>query len=304
MKQNSCTKKQFVIYLVVTFLAGYIIQVLACIFAKKGVTVGYTILNCVVMYTPFLGMVIANKSLRGLGWKPEFKGKIKYYIVAWIGPCIFMVLGAVLFFLTFPDAFDKTGMYIKQTLQATVDDNWQEVYGQMVSAGIGPVGYVLISLIQVVTYAPLINACFALGEEVGWRGFMYPYLKERLGSSKGRIIGGVIWGIWHWPLIILVGYEYGTDYFGAPFAGPVAFCLITVVLGIVLDYVYDKTKCIFAPAIAHGAINAAAGVPLLLFNPECTKYTIFGPCNVGIISIIPMMIFAIIILIRDKKQKN
>lgn len=37
------------------------------------------------------------------------------------------------------------------------------------------------------------NMFAALGEKVGWRGAMYPYLKEKLGVTMGRIVGGVIW---------------------------------------------------------------------------------------------------------------
>lgn len=67
--------------------------------------------------------------------------------------------------------------------------------------------------------APAINMFPALGEEVGWRGYMMPRLKERFGLLNGRLLGGFVWGIWHWPLMLLVGYEYGTNYLGAPPAG-------------------------------------------------------------------------------------
>ena len=127
---------------------------------------------------------------------------------------------------------------------------------------------------------------------------MYPYLKDRFGVAKGRIIGGIIWGIWHWPLIIFAGYEYGTDYLGAPVAGPVAFCLIATVFGILLDYFYEKTECILVPAIAHGAINGTATLPSLLFDPDHFELSIFGPVSVGVISIIPMLIFAAVVLKR------
>ena len=95
--------------------------------------------------------------------------------------------------------------------------------------------YLVISTIQAVTYAPFFNMFFVLGEEIGWRGAMYPYLKEKRGATKGRIIGGVIWGCWHCPVMILAGYEYGKDYLSAPVAGPIVFCLSTAARGILLD---------------------------------------------------------------------
>ena len=60
--------------------------------------------------------------------------------------------------------------------------------------------------------APAINMFPALGEEAGWRGYMMPRLKERFGLLNGRLLGGVVWGVWHWPLMLLVGYEYGTNF--------------------------------------------------------------------------------------------
>ena len=78
---------------------------------------------------------------------------------------------------------------------------------------------------------------------------MYPILKERFGKAKGRIIGGIIWGVWHWPIMILVGYEYGTSYWGYPVTGPLLFCVITTAMGILLDYYYEKANSIWVPAL-------------------------------------------------------
>ena len=34
---------------------------------------------------------------------------------------------------------------------------------------------------------------------------MYPILKEYFGITKGRLVGGVIWGVWHWLIMLLAG---------------------------------------------------------------------------------------------------
>ncbi|UCC50697.1 MAG: CPBP family intramembrane metalloprotease [Anaerolineaceae bacterium] len=49
----------------------------------------------------------------------------------------------------------------------------------------------------------------ALGEEIGWRGFMVPQLAKLTSFNKTALIGGVIWGIWHVPIIIFGGYNNG-----------------------------------------------------------------------------------------------
>lgn len=47
------------------------------------------------------------------------------------------------------------------------------------------------------------DAATALGEEIGWRGFLSPALIERHGFGIGALTSGVIWSVWHFPLIFL-----------------------------------------------------------------------------------------------------
>ena len=139
----------------------------------------------------------------------------------------------------------------------------------------------------------------ALGEEVGWRGALYPYLKEKLGDTKGRIVGGAIWGAWHWPLMIFAGYEYGKEYIGAPVLGPIVFCISTVMMGILLDYVYEKTETIWLPSLMHGATNAFT-IFAYLVKPDYSNMAILGPAYIGIISMIPMIVMAVIICVKKR----
>ena len=156
-------------------------------------------------------------------------------------------------------------------------------------------------VIKAATYAPFGSILVTIGEEIGWRGGMYPYLKVKFGVIKGRIFGGVIWGCWHWPLMILTGYEYGKEYFGAPVLGPIVFCIFTVAMGIILDYVYEKTETIWMPALMHGAVNTLS-VFLYLTKPEYADKAIFGPMQMGIISMIPLLILTVIICLRKKRS--
>ena len=301
---NQISKKQFTIYILAAFVIAYALQGIACVFSAKNIRVGFTLMATLTMFAPTIAVLIANKGLSGLGWKPIFKGKIRYILIAWFVPTIVTILGAVLFYAIFPNALDFTGMYMKESLVSQLGEAGETAFEQMVASGITPTVNAIIGLVQVLTYVPIINGAVALGEEIGWRGYMYPYLKERFGVTLGRILGGVIWGVWHWPLIIFAGYEYGTEYFGAPFAGPFAFLVVTTILGIFLDYVYEKTECILFPAIGHGVINGAASLPMLFFNTGFMSYMIIGPTQVGLISIIPLLIFDVIVSMMSMKEKK
>ena len=86
------------------------------------------------------------------------------------------------------------------------------------------------------TFLPISQILPSLGEEAGWRGVMYPFLKEKLGPVAGRLIGGALWGVWHWPLVILGNYFYEDGYFGKPFLGPVMICITLCAFGILIDH--------------------------------------------------------------------
>jgi membrane protease YdiL (CAAX protease family) len=53
---------------------------------------------------------------------------------------------------------------------------------------------------------PAVNGLFAFGEELGWRGYLLPKLMP-LGKWKAYVLVGIIWGLWHGPLV-LAGFNY------------------------------------------------------------------------------------------------
>lgn len=286
-------KKQFVIYMATAFSLAWILEIIASIFSNNGNQMVFTAVMAITMYMPFLGVIVARIPLKGMGWIPHLKGKIRYVFFAlWI-PALLSLLGGGLFFLIFPNTFDSEFLTLRGLLEEA------GAAEQFEAQGITILMYLLITSIQAVTIVPFINMFVTLGEEVGWRGAMYPYLKKKLGDTKGRIVGGAIWGAWHWPSMIFAGYEYGKEYIGAPILGPIVFCFCTIAMGILLDYVYEKTKTIWLPSLMHGAINAFTIFAYLL-KPEYANMTILGPACIGIISMIPMVIMAVIICAKKK----
>ncbi len=286
-------KKQFVIYMATAFGLAWILEIIASIFSNNGNQMMFTGIMAITMFMPFLGVIVARIPLKGMGWIPHLKGKIRYVFFAlWI-PALLSLLGGGLFFLIFPNTFDSEFLTLLGLLEEAGAAEQFEAQGITIPM------YLLITSIQAVTIVPFINMFVTLGEEVGWRGAMYPYLKKKLGDTKGRIVGGAIWGAWHWPIMIFAGYEYGKEYIGAPILGPIVFCFCTIAMGILLDYVYEKTKTIWLPSLMHGAINAFTTFAYLV-KPEYANMTILGPVCIGIISMIPMVIMAVIICAKKK----
>lgn len=294
MEKTTISRKQFTKYMIAAFGLAWILEIIAVIFSNNGNQMVFSIVMVITMFMPFMATLIARIPLKGMGWVPHLKGKIRYVFFAlWI-PALLSIIGGVLFFIIFPKAFDSEFLTLRGLIEAGALEKLE-------AQGLTIPIYILISSIQAITFAPFINMFAALGEEVGWRGALYPYLKEKLGVTKGRIVGGVIWGSWHWPVMIFAGYEYGKEYIGAPVLGPIVFCLFTVMMGILCDYVYEKTETIWLPSLMHGATNAFT-IFAYLTKPEYADMAILGPANIGIISMIPMIIMAVIICVKQKRN--
>ncbi|MCI9022567.1 MAG: CPBP family intramembrane metalloprotease [Eubacterium sp.] len=294
MEKTAISRKQFTIYMIAAFGLAWILEIIAIIYSSNGNQMVFSIVMVITMFMPFMATLIARIPLKGMGWVPHLKGKIRYVFFALWMPALLSIIGGVLFFIIFPKAFDSEFLTLRRLME-------EAALEKLEAQGLTIPIYILISSIQAITFAPFFNMFAALGEEVGWRGVLYPYLKEKLGVTKGRIVGGVIWGSWHWPVMIFAGYEYGKEYIGAPLLGPIVFCLFTVMMGILCDYVYEKTETIWLPSLMHGATNAFT-IFAYLTKPEYADMAILGPAYIGIISMIPMIIMAVIICVKQKRN--
>ena len=57
----------------------------------------------------------------------------------------------------------------------------------------------------------MIGSCItALGEEVGWRGFLVPELAKKMSFAKVSLVSGLTWAVWHYPVIVLADYRGST----------------------------------------------------------------------------------------------
>ena len=295
-------KQGFGLYFLFAFGLAWLCQVYgSLVLLRDGNAVLYQVLLILCMFCPMVAALLVQKvwlhQPTGIGWK--VKGKRRYWLAAWFGPAVLTVLGAVLYFAVFPSRLDLSGSWLVTAYGGEMDaDTLRSQLG--VSTG----SYLLQTGLFAVLLAPVINMFPALGEEVGWRGYMMPRLKEWFGVLNARLLGGVIWGVWHWPLMLLVGYEYGTNYLGAPVLGLVVWCVFCFALNTLLDILYEKTGCIWVPAMAHGAVNAIATLPTVLTYPADAYYNVLGPMPIGLISMLPALALAVWLTLRQIKQEE
>ena len=57
----------------------------------------------------------------------------------------------------------------------------------------------------------IFEAVWSLGEELGWRGFLFPRLQQRFGFHGACLISGLIWAVWHYPEILWTDFKAGTN---------------------------------------------------------------------------------------------
>lgn len=69
-----------------------------------------------------------------------------------------------------------------------------------------------VRLLTLIPLGTLMGGLMALGEEIGWRGFLTPRLHAKLGFAKSTLLTGVIWAAWHYPLLLFADYNSGTPW--------------------------------------------------------------------------------------------
>ena len=118
----------------------------------------------------------------------------------------------------------------------------------------------------VVTYLATLSLLLVLGggqEEPGWRGFALPRMQVSMGPLAASVVLGVLWGLWHLPVFILVpGYNSaGADV--ASIAGSVFVftALGTVGQSLLLTWLFNHTGgSVLLAVLAHASLDAATGL--------------------------------------------
>jgi len=201
------------------------------------------------MWAPGIGALIATRYAAGEKLRTLNLGRLgpkRYYLWAWLLPPVLAIVTGLLTWALGAGRLDLEFSIIRQAMAQTPG-----------GAAIPVPLIVAIQSASALTLGPLFNTLFALGEELGWRGFLLPRLLP-IGQWRAILASGVIWGIWHAPAI-LQGHNYPTR----PVAGVFMMIVFCLLFGAILSWLYLNTRSPWAPALGHGSLNAVAGLPLL-----------------------------------------
>ena len=91
----------------------------------------------------------------------------------------------------------------------------------------------------------------ALGEEIGWRGFLVPELSKNVGFTSTALISGVVWSCWHYPLLIWGDYNNGTP----TWYGLSCFTAMVLSISFVFAWMRLKSGSLWTGALLHASHN-------------------------------------------------
>ncbi len=157
----------------------------------------------------------------------------------------------------------------------------------------------ITTMIQAITFCLPMSFLY-FGEEFGWRGYLTPKLEQLMPRPAALAVSGIIWGLWHAPMI-WNGHNFGKDYDFFPWAGILVMCVFCILVGGYFSYLQEKTNSVYPASIAHALNkNIALTVTGMFISPQSfTQLFRFTA-----VSLLPMMAVGLIftlLLIKKKK---
>lgn len=258
--------------------------------AGSNLPLAFFILTTVYMGAPAIAHVLTRLVTRE-GWegvylRPKLSQSWLYWVIAWLAPGLLTFAGAALFFFLFPQYYDASLSMVQAMLQQAAQE--QQV------PQVDPWLAVIAGTVQAVLLAPLLNALPVFGEEFGWRAYLQPKLMP-LGGRKAMLLMGLIWGVWHWP-VIAMGYNFGLEYPGAPWLGMFMMVWFTLVFGTLVGWLALRGGSVWPAVIAHGALNGIAGIAALF--TQGAPSPLLGPLPVGLIGSAGFALIALWLFLR------
>ena len=181
--------------------------------------------------------------------------KIRWsWLVAWILPVVIVLLTIFVNILL-------PGCEFNADMSSTIPlDSATEEQREMLALFMNPAVMIVVTIVSGLFAGVTVNAVFAFGEEYGWRNYLVDVLREQKFVCASILIG-IVWGLWHFPLILL-GHNYPQHSVAGVFM-MVVFCVLA---SFIETYIVIKTKSVFPAAIFHGTINAVAGLNVILIK--------------------------------------
>jgi len=252
-------RKKVLLFMGLTFAADWLLAGIFWLSGGRLNTTPATIMSIGYMFVPMVMAIVVQKLI----YHQDLKGPLgisfrvnRWWLAAWLIPPIiaFGAFGVSLLFRSVFYSPEMAGIY-EHFAKVFTPEQIQEIRRKQEMLPFHPVW---LALIQGLIIGPTLNAVAGFGEALGWRGFLQKELAP-MGFWTSSAFIGLIWGVWHLPLI-LMGHNY-PDY---RVTGALLWTVNCVFLGIVFSYVRMRARSVIAAAIMHGTYNATASLAIIL----------------------------------------
>ena len=233
-----------------------------------------------LMWTPALAAIPAHcVALRERGEPISLKGllarsglrrcNLRYVLMGLVFPLFYLLIPYLIYWQLYPECFVYHGV---------------------------PVPTVLKDFALPLTVGTVLSLLTALGEELGWRGFLLPALYEQFGLRGALWISSLIWIAWHLPLLI------GGDYMsGTPIGYRIpAFVLCVLPIGFLTGLLALESNSVWPGAWLHAAHNNYDQAVFGFVTAGAIKP--FFVSETGILTIVCAWALAIVVLARVRRQ--
>jgi membrane protease YdiL (CAAX protease family) len=189
------------------------------------------LIMCVPALSAIAALLVTRRSLRGIGWR--------------LGPISLLAAAIALPVLIATPAY--LALWGVGLAQFDLHE-WSELVTENFGWALSPLPSVLV----IASLGLLLDALVAAGEEIGWRGLLFPELAKRMSLPLAALLTGAIWTVWHFPGIIYGGYSND--------ATPLWFnltCFTAMALGwsMVLAWLRSASGSVWPAVLMHGAHN-------------------------------------------------
>lgn len=221
---------------------------------------GLMILSVIYMFVPMTVAIIAQKLLfkssvreLGISFRPN-----RWFVVAWLLPPVLGLASIPVSFLVPGVSFTTDPMALLERFPGLLTPaQIEQMRAQTESLPVHPFW---LGLLQGLIAGLTVNAVAAFGEELGWRGLLQKELAW-LGFWRSSLLTGVVWGIWHAP-IILQGHNYPQH----PWLGVGMMTVFCILLSPVMSYITLRANSVIAAAVFHGTLNGTSGLALMVIH--------------------------------------
>jgi len=272
-KTNRRTSRWFV-YFYLALTCAYLVGSIIALFKPD---LG-TLISSVLLLPNVLGLILLIV-LRLVGGKDSFAGaglgggKARVWI--------FYVLGLI--------AYYGFQTFLNYTFRLGQEVDLANAFPQMAAANLPSAALLPIMALNSVIIGPFLGLIIAFGEEYGWRGYLQTEL-IRLGRIRGVFLLGIIWGVWHWP-VVWMGYNFP----GKPVLGSLAMVALGIIFAFFFAHAIFKSKGVWTAAYLHALNNQTLSFFFMAVLTPTNNLLSFGAGLPGI----ALGTIVVLLLLRD-----